>query len=72
MNLYKITLVNYKEFYVIATDPSSAAYKLKTVLDKEDLFFTSERQFKTIEFIGANFGIEDDDKSVFEIEEMIP
>lgn len=55
MKLYLITIKNYNEFYVIADDPTSAYEKLLKCLEKEDLYFTKERELKSIEFIGDTF-----------------
>lgn len=54
MNLYKITIKTYDEFYVIANDPTEAYNKLLKKLEKSNLYFSCDRELKHIELIAKN------------------
>ena len=64
MYLYLITIKNAKSFYIIADDPTSAYTKLLKCLEKEDLYFITDRQLRSIEVIGSTFY----EKNMFEKE----
>ena len=55
MKIYKVTLKNSAAFYVIASDTNDAYNKLRTKIDEEDWYFTSERELKSIEVIANPF-----------------
>ncbi len=59
MKIYKIQLLDYREYIVVSTDPTSACDKLKKYLDKEDLGYFGGREPKVIEIIAET--IEDYD-----------
>lgn len=55
MKLYIVTLQNYKEYYVVASDSNRAYEKVKEILDRNDLFFEREKQLKSIELLGETY-----------------
>lgn len=55
MKLYIVTLQNYKDYYVVASDCNKAYEKVKEILDREDLFFEREKQLKSIELLGETY-----------------
>ena len=55
MNLYYITIKNLKSFYVVADNIELAYEKLLKCLEKEDLYFTKERELKSVEIIGKYY-----------------
>ena len=55
MKLYIVTLQNYKQYYVVASDSNRAYEKVIEILDREDLFFDREKQLKSIELLGETY-----------------
>lgn len=55
MNLYLITLQNYKDYYVVAKNTQEAYDRLKDILDENDWGFPRERELKSIEILGEGF-----------------
>ena len=49
--IIKITLVNYKVYYMITNSIDKSIQDLLDYLQKEDLFFTSDRKILNVEII---------------------
>ena len=47
--------MNRDSFYVVATSPNGAYNKLKRLLDKEDIYFSSDRELRSVEKIADSF-----------------
>lgn len=55
MNLYLITIKANDSFYIIAESVDIAYNKLLKLLEEKDLYFSSEREFKSAEVIARNY-----------------
>ena len=55
--IIRITLVNYREYIVVADSINSACKELLKYLNEKDLFFSSERKIKELEILAE--GVDD-------------
>lgn len=59
MKIIKITLINNDEYIVISKSIDKVCKDLLEYLDKEGLYFISERKIKNIEIIAEKVDIDD-------------
>jgi hypothetical protein len=54
--LFKVTIDTHraKPFFVIAADAGEAYSRVRTDLDKQDLYFKNERSLRTVELIAES------------------